>query len=215
VSRDLSALGVDVAPVQGGGYELRSRDRDWLLAVFRGFSLRAEAHGAHLRVGTTDAAVIERVAGAALSPEALIFDLDGVLADIAARARIAEVSDLAALADSYAIGVVTTCPRRLAESVLERHGFSPYVSVVVGSEDGPCKPDPRPVRFALERLGRERAWMLGDNPSDVVAARGAQVVPFAVSPSGDGAAVHRERLLGAGALRFVDGVSGLRELLSR
>ena len=211
-SAALAALGVEAAPIDGGGFELRSADRDWLLAVFRAFSLRARAHGAHLVVAGSDLGVVERVVGAALAPDVILFDLDGVLADIAGRSPLASVEDVAALAEQHALGVVTTCPRRLAESVLDRHGFSPHVAVVVGSEDGPCKPDPCGVRYALQQLGRQRAWMLGDNPSDVTAARGGQAVPFAVNPSGAGAGQHAERLRSAGALRLVDGVAGLRAL---
>jgi len=212
VSAGLAALDVEAVAVDGGGYELRSKHRDWLLAVFRSFSLRAEARGAHLLVGSSELSLLERVVGAALAPDVILFDLDGVLADIAGRTRIAAVEDVAALAAGHALGVVTTCPRRLAESVLERHGFLPHIEVVVGSEDGPCKPDPFPVRHALQRLGRQRAWMLGDNPSDVTAARGGQAVPFAVTPRGAGADQHVERLRGAGALQLVDGVAGLRAL---
>ena len=212
MSAALSALGVEAVALDGGGCELRSARRDWLLAVFRAFALRAEASGKHLRVGGADEETLARVVGAALAPDALLFDLDGVLADIAGRARIADVADVAALAEEHAVGVVTTCPRRLAEAVLERHGFLAHVDVVVGSEDGPCKPDPFPVRLALQRLGCERAWMLGDNPSDVVAARAAQVVPFGVIPSGHAAGRQVERLRGAGAVQLVDGVAGLRAL---
>ena len=215
MSEALTALGVEAVSVCGGGFELRSKHRDWLLAVFRSVSLRAEAHGAQLRVGSTDLTLVERVVGAALAPDVILFDLDGVLADIAGRSRIAAVEDVAALAANHALGVVTTCPRRLAESVLDRHDLLPHVDVVVGSEDGPCKPDPFPVRHALQQLGRDRAWMLGDNPSDVAAARGGQAVPFAVTPRGAGAGLHVERLRGAGALRLVDGVAGLRALRDR
>lgn len=215
MSDGCAALGVEVVALDDGGCELRSAHRDWLLAVFRAFALRAEADGPHLRVAGADEQVLDRVVGAALAPDALLFDLDGVLADIAGRARLADVEDLAALAQGHAIGVVTTCPRRLAEAVLERHGFLPHVRVVVGSEDGPCKPDPFPVQFALHQLGVDRAWMLGDNPSDVVAARGAQVVPFGVMPRGSAAGRHVERLRGAGAVQLVDGVAGLRALRAK
>ncbi len=40
-------------------------------------------------------------------------------------------------------------------------------------EDATPKPDPAPVRLALERLGVATAWMLGDTPDDLAAARGA------------------------------------------
>ncbi|MFN3244289.1 MAG: HAD family hydrolase [Planctomycetota bacterium] len=212
MSEALRELGVEAVAVDDGGFELRSAQRDWLMAVFRSFSVRADAHGRHLRVGSSDLELIERVAGTALAPDTILFDLDGVLADISRRSRIAAVDDVAALAEHHAIGVVTTCPHRLAESVLERHGFLPHVGAVVGSEDGPCKPDPFPVQLALRRLGRQRAWMLGDNPSDVTAARGAQAVPFAVLPRGIGAESHIERLQGAGAVRLVEGVASLRQL---
>lgn len=212
MSEGLQALGVEAHACEGGGFELRSAHRDWLMAVFRAFALRAEAEGAHLRVASSDLGLVERVVGTALAPDAILFDLDGVLADISRRTRIAAIDDVAALAEHHAIGVVTTCPRRLAESVLERHGFLPHVGAVVGSDDGPCKPDPFPVRMALRQLGRQRAWMLGDNPSDVTAARGAQAVPFAVLPRGIGAEAHIERLRGAGAIQLIEGVASLRGL---
>lgn len=148
-------------------------------------------------------------------PAALLFDLDGVLADLERRTRLAEVDDVAALAASWPLAVVTTCPRRLAESVLVRHGFRPHVRAVVVAEDGPCKPDPFPVRLALERLGVDGGWLLGDNPSDVLAARAAGVVPLAVAPRGIGAEAHAARLVAAGAVQLVAGVAGLRTLLDQ
>ena len=68
MSGGLAALDVEAVALDGGGFELRSQHRDWLLAVFRSFSLRADAHRAHLRVGAADLDVVERVVGAALSP---------------------------------------------------------------------------------------------------------------------------------------------------
>jgi len=177
------------------------------------FGHRAHIESQALHVATDDAEVVEHAVLAALAPEAILFDLDGVLADIARRTRIAEVDDLKAIAARYAIGVVTTCPVHLAESVLERHGFLDCVGAVIGSEDGPCKPDPFPVREALRRLGKAHAWMLGDNPSDVNAARGAAVVPLAVMPRGVGADEHMDRLRAAGAVQLVAGVGSLQGLL--
>ena len=55
--------------------------------------------------------------------------------------------------------------------------------------------------------------MLGDNPSDVAAAKGAGVVPFAVLPRGFGAESHMDRLRAAGAVRMVAGVESLLPLL--
>lgn len=208
----LSRFGIECVAVDGGGFELRGADRDWLRAVFVAFGRSARVEGSALRVAGT-AADIERDVRAALRPGAALFDLDGVLADIARRRRIADPEDLARVASGRPVGVVTTCPRRLAISVLERHGFAEHVGVVVGSDDGPCKPDPFPVRFALQELGHDAAWMLGDNPSDVTAARGGGAVPFAIEPRGIGAQSHADRLRAAGAVRLVPDVAAFADLL--
>jgi len=55
----------------------------------------------------------------------------------------------------------------------------------VAMEDAPSKPNPAPVRLALERLGVRRAWMVGDTPDDMHAAAQAGVLPLAVAAPGD------------------------------
>ena len=57
--------------------------------------------------------------------------------------------------------------------------------------------------------------MLGDNPSDVQAARAAGVVPLAIAPHGIGAEAHAERLRAAGAARLVPGPADVGALLRR
>ena len=54
--------------------------------------------------------------------------------------------------------------RRRALSRRTRHRR--LFPTVVTMEDAPLKPDPAPVRLALERLGVATAWMLGDTPDD-------------------------------------------------
>ena len=73
-------------------------------------------------------------------------------------------------------GVVTGRPRAQAERFLRKWGIAPRALVCM--EDAPAKPDPRPVRLALERLGVERAWLVGDTPDDMRAARACGVVPI-------------------------------------
>ena len=213
MSDSLRALGVELLVGDGGGFELKGGDSDWLRAVLVSFGYRARINGTTLHVPEAAVERLERAVRAAIAPEAIVFDLDGVLADIGSRKAIANVEDVQAVAARFPIAVVTTCPRRLAESALDEHGFRPFISVVVGSEERPCKPDPHPVNFALQQLGKEAAWMLGDNPSDVAAARGAGVVPFAVLPRGLGAESHMDRLRAAGAVRMVAGVESLLPLL--
>ena len=79
------------------------------------------------------------------------------------------------------LGIVTGRPRADAEAFLDRFGITDLFTAVVTREDAPMKPDPAPVRLALERLGVERAWMLGDTPDDLAAARGAGVLPLGVA----------------------------------
>ena len=71
--------------------------------------------------------------------------------------------------------------------------------VVVCLEDAPIKPDPAPVRLALERLGVAHAWMIGDTPDDVRAARDAGVVPIGVPAPGETVAQVEDVMLRAGA----------------
>jgi histidinol-phosphate aminotransferase len=148
---------------------------------------------------------------AACAPEAVLLDLDGVLADVEGRRALASVDELAALARRLPVGVVTGCPRRLAESVLQRHGFAAHVRAVVCEEDGPPKPDPFPLREALRRLGAQSGWMLGDNECDVQAARAAGVVPFAIDPRDD---ARSAVLRAAGAARLVESVGSFATQLS-
>ena len=83
------------------------------------------------------------------------------------------------------VAVVTGRPRTDAVEFLSRFDLLDEVTALVTKDDAPLKPDPAPVRLALERLGVSRAWMLGDTPDDLAAARGAGVVPIGVIAPGD------------------------------
>lgn len=96
---------------------------------------------------------------------------------------------LARLASRRPLGVVTGRPRSDAERFLSDHGLAGAFAVVVCMEDAPSKPDPAPVRLALERLGVASAWMVGDTPDDLAAARGAGVLPVGLPAPGDGPSV--------------------------
>ncbi|MEA2011374.1 MAG: aminotransferase class I/II-fold pyridoxal phosphate-dependent enzyme [Actinomycetota bacterium] len=87
-------------------------------------------------------------------------------------------------ADVLPIGIVTGRPRKDAEEALDRFGLLADTSVVVTREDGPLKPDPEPVRLAMERLCVDRSWFIGDTPDDVEAARSAGAVPIGVVAPG-------------------------------
>ncbi|MDE2795327.1 MAG: aminotransferase class I/II-fold pyridoxal phosphate-dependent enzyme [Gemmatimonadota bacterium] len=109
---------------------------------------------------------------------------------------------LEGLAQVFKLGVVTGRPRADAERFLREHGVRGLFGAVVCREDAPLKPDPAPVRLALERLEVRSAWMLGDTPDDVRAAVGAGVVPVGVVPPGGGETVWTA-LEEAGAARIM------------
>jgi histidinol-phosphate aminotransferase len=92
---------------------------------------------------------------------------------------------LEAWAKRFRLGVVTARPRRDAEEFLERFGLARFFSTVVTREDAPAKPDPAPIRLALDRLGATTAWMVGDTVDDLRAARAAGVVPIGLLAPGD------------------------------
>jgi FMN phosphatase YigB (HAD superfamily) len=203
----LRALGADPLPSAGNFVFARGVDPAWLRDALAGLGIAVRAFADGVRITLpADAAALARLLAAtraALAAEALLLDLDGVLADVEGRAPLAALADVQALAARLPLAVVTGCPRRLAESVLARHGYAPFVKVLVAAEDAPGKPDPAPVRLALQRLGVTAAWMLGDNPGDVVAARAAGVVPLAIAPRGERADQRAEALRAAGAARLL------------
>ncbi len=109
------------------------------------------------------------------------------------------------------LGIVTGRPRRDAEEVLERFGFTEFFDIVVTRDDAPMKPDPAPVRLALEKLGANHGWLLGDTRDDIAAARLAGVLPIAVSASGPGATDAMRALADAAAV--LNSTAQLQEIL--
>jgi len=76
----------------------------------------------------------------------------------------------------YRLGVVTNKPRAFTDLVLTGLGVAPLFSAVVGGGDCPAlKPDPAPLRLALEALGGSpgASWMVGDHFTDLEAGRRA------------------------------------------
>jgi pyrophosphatase PpaX len=85
-------------------------------------------------------------------------------------------------AGGHALAVVTSKLEPLAQRGLAHVGLDGFFDVVVGLES--CdrhKPDPEPVRIALDRLGArpEDAAFVGDSPHDMAAGRAAGVTTIA------------------------------------
>lgn len=116
------------------------------------------------------------------------------------------------LAARLPLAVVTGRPRAEALRFLERFGLAGVFAAVITRDDAAPKPDPAPVREAMLRLGVERAWMVGDSPDDIAAARAAGVLPIGILPpvavDDTGAS-----LSAAGAVRVLASLDELKELL--
>ncbi|MBD3220219.1 aminotransferase class I/II-fold pyridoxal phosphate-dependent enzyme [bacterium] len=117
------------------------------------------------------------------------------------------------LAARRSLAAVTGRPRRDARRVLAQLGLDDLVTTTVVLEDAPAKPDPAPVRLALRRLGVRRAWLVGDTPDDMTAARRAGVIPLGVGAPGDAPAATTGRLVSAGAARVLTSLDDLEDLL--
>lgn len=127
---------------------------------------------------------------------------------------LVDASTLRALAARLPLAIVTGRPRADAERFLDRFGLSSLFRAVVCMEDGPSKPDPSVVRLAMERLGAERAWMVGDTVDDIRAARRADsVIPVGVVAPQDDPPSTTDTLLRAGAARVIPSLDTLPEIL--
>jgi histidinol-phosphate aminotransferase len=287
LARALGELGVDATPSQGNFVLARTARSRWLADGLAGLGIAARSWPD--RPGLDDAVRLScpgdeasfrrltKALRAVLDPRAVLFDMDGVLADVSESYRRAIVetaasfgvvltaaevaqakaegdanndwrltqrlvaaggvqatlSDVTArfealyqgglyrretclipaarlrqLAARLPIAVVTGRPRGDAERFLDDHDLAGLFSTVVSMEDAAAKPDPAPVRLALERLGVQQAWMIGDTPDDVTAARAAGVVPL-----GFGDASAGNVLLASGAARMLSCIDELFEVL--
>jgi len=104
---------------------------------------------------------------------------------------IPDRATLERLASKLPLAVVTGRPREEAGWFLQRFNISHLFHATVCMEDADSKPSPAPVQLALERLSVKHAWMVGDTPDDVIAARAAGVVPFGVVAPGSGQGAER------------------------
>lgn len=120
---------------------------------------------------------------------------------------------LADRAGRFVSAIVTGRPRGDADRFLEDRGIADRFDTVVTMEDARAKPDPEPVRLALDRLGVRRAWMIGDTPDDIVAARAAGVVPIGIAAPGEAIEAARPALVAAGASRVLERLEDLDEIV--
>lgn len=111
------------------------------------------------------------------------------------------------------LAVVTGRPRHDCDRLLREYDLEGMFATCVCLEDAPLKPDPAPVRLAMQRLGVESAWMLGDTPDDLVAARAAGAVPIGVVAPTEDPERAAETLGRAGAARVVRELAELDKVM--
>lgn len=122
-------------------------------------------------------------------------------------------TELLALGKRLPLAVVTGRPRADADRFLSERQIADCFRTVITMEDGPIKPDPTPVRLALERIGVATAWMVGDTPDDLRAARGAGVLPIGVVAPGDDPEPTTASLRRAGAATVLSDTRKILEVL--
>lgn len=117
------------------------------------------------------------------------------------------------LAEKYPLALVTGRPRKPdAETALRVFGLEGLFKAVVCMEDAPAKPDPAPVRLALERLGCKTGIMFGDTVDDARAAVSAGIKAVGVVAPGHSRESDTALLTAAGASTVLS--EGMAELLA-
>ena len=145
--------------------------------------------------------------------EALYQGCDNAIPLYAQETLIGSRASLTVLKRRYRLGIVTGRPRADAERFLTDFELSDLFDVVVCMEDAPAKPSPEPVTVAMNTLGVERAWMIGDTPDDAVAARNAGVLPIGVVAPGVSKST-KTTLLRSGAAVVLEQWDQIQERLS-
>ena len=119
---------------------------------------------------------------------------------------------LAGAAADYYLAVVSNKTGAILRREADRLGWTRHFRSLVGAGDAAAdKPDPAPVRRALEGSGiaPQAAWLVGDTALDMQCAASAGAVPVLI---GDGEAFALERAATTPVLRFADCASLLAQL---
>ena len=127
--------------------------------------------------------------------------------------RLVDQQWLADLASRYPLAIVTGRPRNDAERFLRNENLEQYFTAIVCMEDGPRKPDPANVNSAMQQLGVERIWMIGDTPDDIGAARSAGQVAIGIVAPADEAEFATQKLQEAAATTIVNNLQEFEALL--
>ena len=212
----LAGLGVETLSGQGNFVFARFADDLWVRDALAGLGIAVryvsatEGFAAGLRISCPGAAEdFERLCHAlvtVLSPEAILFDMDGV----PGSTLIPDPEVLARLGARMRLGVVTARSRTEAERFLEEQGVRRHFAMLVCREDAPLESAAAGMRLALQKSGIFRAWFVSETTDGIRAARGAHVLPIGFStPAG----ADDDSLYAAGAGRVGKSFAEIERLL--
>jgi len=123
---------------------------------------------------------------------------------------------LVALHKQHKLGIVTGRPRAETLYVLKKFHMQNLFDVIVAMEDYPpekTKPDPYPIKLAMEKLGLEDAVYVGDSVDDITAAKRAGVKAIGCIPSGVPLSHLGDLLLKNGAKEVLSNINDVDKIL--
>jgi len=109
----------------------------------------------------------------------------------------------------YELGIVTGRPKEETLFVLRKFQVENLFDVIVTMEDYPpekAKPDPYPIKLALEKIGKKVAIYIGDSIDDIAAAKHAGVRAIGCIPPGIPENPLKDLLLRSGAEKVLNNV---------
>ncbi|MBI2547956.1 histidinol-phosphate transaminase [Candidatus Woesearchaeota archaeon] len=122
---------------------------------------------------------------------------------------------------NYRLGIVTGRPRQEATFILEKFAVAPFFDTVIVMEDYPsekAKPNPYPLRLALQRLGKKSiqktALYLGDNIDDIIAAQRAGIRAIGILSGNDQSNQGlQKKFLQQGAQQVLEDVNAITKVI--
>ena len=127
--------------------------------------------------------------------------------------QLVDVEWMSHLSQRYPLGIVTGRPRHDAVRFLRNVEIENLFSTIVCMEDGPRKPNPDNVITAMQQLGVSSAWMIGDTPDDINAARSAGIPAIGIPAPADDFESTTQRLYDAGATTVVKNLQQFGSLI--
>ncbi len=111
-------------------------------------------------------------------------------------------NNLNGLHESNCLGIVTGRPKEETLYTLQKFEVQNAFDVVVTLDDYPpekSKPDPYPIKLALEKLNKPNAIYIGDSVDDIDAAKRAGIRAFGCIPYGMSSGPFADLLIARGA----------------